>query len=147
MAIRIASGQYENTDAMSVFFYWICRDQAEFESFKDFFDQIIKIKDLSSRLELNLYVTGELNLKNVEHMEEQYNQFSGRPNWNRILKDKATRFKGSEIGVFLCGPPAVSKELGVACKRHSSKKIEKIAGSKTGSPLPATVFKFHKENF
>ena len=149
MAIRIASGQYENTDAMSVFFYWICRDQAEFESFKDFFDQIIKIKDLSSRLELNLYVTGELNLKNVEHMEEQYNQFSGRPNWNRILKDKATRFKGSEIGVFLCGPPAVAKELGVACKRHSSKKqIEKIAGSKTASfPLSATVFKFHKENF
>ena len=133
----------QNTEtAISIYFYWICRDQQEFDSFKDFFDQIIKVKELNGMLELNMYVTGELNLKNVR--AEAYNQFSGRPNWNRIFKEMAKRHQGSEIGVFLCGPAALAPTLANACKAHSTKRSKALM---KGKQNVRTIFKFHKENF
>jgi NADPH oxidase len=128
--------------AISIYFYWICRDQQEFDSFKDFFDQIVRIKELQGVVELNMYVTGELNLKNVK--AEAYNQYSGRPNWNRIFKEMAKRHQGSEIGVFLCGPAALAPELANASKKHSTKRSKALMKGKQNI---RTIFKFHKENF
>jgi NADPH oxidase 2 len=127
---------------MSIYFYWICRDQAEFDSFKDFFDHIIKIKELQGLVELNMYVTGELNLKNFR--TEAYNQYAGRPNWNRIFKEMAKRHEGSEIGVFLCGPAALAPQLANASKNHSTKRSKALMKGKQNM---RTIFKFHKENF
>jgi hypothetical protein len=139
-AMKIQSGQ--KADMLTIYFYWMCRDQAEFDSFADFFDQILKIKELSSHLELNLYVTGEMDLKNIK--QQAYNQFSGRPNWNRIFEEKKTRHEGTEIGVFLCGPAAVAKELGAACKNNSSTRSKAVAAKSNAN---RTIFKFFKENF
>jgi NADPH oxidase len=133
---------HQSEARMSIYFYWICRDQQEFDSFKDFFDQIIKIKELEGLVELNMYVTGELNLKSVK--AEAYNQFSGRPNWNRIFKEMAKRHQGSEIGVFLCGPAALAPELANASKKHSTKRSKALMKGKHNI---RTIFKFHKENF
>jgi predicted ferric reductase len=46
-----------------VHFYWICRDQQEFDSFKSVLDTAIS--GFGDSLSLNLYVTGELDLKKV----------------------------------------------------------------------------------
>ncbi|KAI8904991.1 ferric reductase NAD binding domain-containing protein [Gorgonomyces haynaldii] len=140
ISLKIKSGVQENS--IKIYFYWICRDQAEFDSFKDFFDEIINIKELQNNLELNMYVTGEMNLKNVR--QAAYNQFSGRPNWNRIFKEKAVKHKGTSIGVFLCGPAPIAAQLAAASKQHSTKRSKTLhKGDDTGR----TVFKFHKENF
>jgi NADPH oxidase len=134
---------------MTIYFYWICRDQIEFDSFRNFFQEIIDIKELSSQITLNMYVTGEMDLKNVK--DESYNQFSGRPNWNRIFKETASAHRGTEIGVFLCGPSTIAHELEIACKAHSTKRavFPKEGKSIKGKSInaPKTVFKFHKENF
>ncbi|KXS16184.1 hypothetical protein M427DRAFT_302367, partial [Gonapodya prolifera JEL478] len=128
----------EQPRLLKVYFYWICRDTQEFESFKDLMIEVASDDNLSREVELNTYTTGELDLKRVNL--EKWNQFSGRPNWNRILKEKATVHKGEEIGVFLCGPAAMAKEISSACVRHSK------VGRKAGGDAP-TVFRFHKENF
>ncbi|KAJ2998086.1 hypothetical protein HDV02_004911 [Globomyces sp. JEL0801] len=148
MRIRGNNSAIEPT-SMQIYFYWICRDQMEFDSFKDFFDQILTISELATRLELNMYVTGEVNLKDVK--AQAYNQFAGRPNWNRIFKEKATKHKGSEIGVFLCGPAPVAQELSAASKRYSSKLSKGVTVKTKGATISnkdkPTLFKFHKENF
>ncbi|KAI3658072.1 hypothetical protein MP638_002356, partial [Amoeboaphelidium occidentale] len=122
----------ENSN-MSIYFYWICRDQAEYMSFKDVFDELLDNNELHGRVELNIYLTGELDLKKVR--QEKFNQFSGKPNWNRIMKEKAQKHEGDDVGVFLCGPGA--KDLSYACKMNS----------KGQSRTSKTTFKFHKENF
>ncbi|KAJ3341685.1 hypothetical protein HDU93_004319 [Gonapodya sp. JEL0774] len=123
---------------LKVYFYWICRDVQEFESFKDLMWEVASDENLSREVELNTYTTGELDLKRVNL--EKWNQFSGRPNWNRILKEKALAHKGEEVGVFLCGPGPMAKDISNACVRHSK------VGRKAGGEAP-TVFRFHKENF
>ncbi|KAJ3325954.1 hypothetical protein HDV06_002339 [Boothiomyces sp. JEL0866] len=138
--MQLAQGD-DNAACMSIYFYWICRDQAEFDSFKDFFDQILKIDRFSNHLELNMYVTGEVNLKNVK--VEAYNQFAGRPNWNRIFKEKAKKHAGTEIGVFLCGPGPIAQQLAAASKLHSTKRNKHLHTTLS----KRTLFKFHKENF
>ena len=126
---------------LAIYFYWICRDEADFESFKSFFLEILAIKELRTHLELNMYVTGEMDLKSVH--SEEYNQFSGKPNWNRIFKEKAKKHAGKDIGVFLCGPGPIAAELAAASKKHSSKRSKQL----NSDEADRTIFKFHKENF
>ena len=56
------------------------------------------------------YITGEVNLKSVS-ADEKYNQYAGRPNWNRIGQSIGDSFPTSDVGVFLCGPNAIGKQL------------------------------------
>ncbi|KAI8998229.1 ferric reductase NAD binding domain-containing protein, partial [Gaertneriomyces semiglobifer] len=155
---REIAGSMDNLQQQSlkVYFYWICRDEQEFHSFKDLIDAVIDSADLKDSLQVNTYTTGvsvfidyialrrvfltlglqELNLKQVKL--ERYNQYSGKPNWGRILKEIAGDHQGEEIGVFLCGPPALARELQASCKRQNQ------TANKLNSK---TIFKFHKESF
>lgn len=67
----------ENSENFTVYFYWICRDQVEFDSFKDILKEAVADERLKNKVEVNTYATGEINLKQVSH--EIYNQFSGKP--------------------------------------------------------------------
>ncbi|KAJ3277890.1 NADPH oxidase 4, partial [Borealophlyctis nickersoniae] len=124
---------------LKVYFYWICRDDQELLSFKDLIDAVIDTKDLRDVVSVNTYTTGELNLKKVRM--ESYNQFSGKPNWNRILREVSQTHQGEEIGVFMCGPLPLARELSLACKAQNQMK------QKPGEADQRTVFRFHKENF
>jgi NADPH oxidase len=55
-----------------------------------------------------------------------------RPNIPHIFATKAKEFQGRTVGVFFCGPPAVSRQLLQACQENT-----------TGG----TKFVYHKENF
>jgi predicted ferric reductase len=136
IAFKLTPGR----QSKKIYFYWICRDQAEFESFKGFFLEMITIEGLKGSIELNMYVTGEMDLKKFR--AENYNQYSGRPNWNRIMKEKAVAHSGTEVGVFLCGPAVMGLEISTACRNHSTKNHAKL---RTGAKR--TLFKFRKENF
>ncbi|EOD09697.1 hypothetical protein EMIHUDRAFT_471024 [Emiliania huxleyi CCMP1516] len=83
-----------------VVFYWICRDDREFLSFKDVLVDILEDTSLAGIFELNTYITGEVNLKSVS-ADEKYNQYAGRPNWNRIGQSIGDSFPTSDVGVFL----------------------------------------------
>ncbi|KNC99755.1 uncharacterized protein SPPG_05133 [Spizellomyces punctatus DAOM BR117] len=133
-------GETDHTK-LKVYFYWICRDDQELLSFKDLLDAVIDTADLRDVVSVNTYTTGELNLKKVKI--ESYNQYSGKPNWTRILREVAQGHQGEEIGVFMCGPLPLARELSFACKRQN----QSLAKAKLGDSDQKTLFRFHKENF
>mmetsp|Transcript_25026 Transcript_25026/g.78952 ORF Transcript_25026/g.78952 Transcript_25026/m.78952 type:complete len:108 (+) Transcript_25026:1082-1405(+) len=98
---------------------------------------------LGQIFELNTYLTGEINLKNIK-ASEKYQQYAGRPDWNRIGKRIGDEHPDDDIGVFLCGPGAMAKELSAMCKKLN------LPPSKAGSQEAdsrSRRFKFHKESF
>ncbi|KAJ3033012.1 hypothetical protein HDV00_006857 [Rhizophlyctis rosea] len=143
---KLALGGPATQDKFKVYFYWICRDEAEFQSFKDLIDAVIESADLKDMLQVNTYTTGELDLKKVKY--ESYNQFSGKPNWNRILQEIAQTHNGEEVGVFMCGPLPLARELSQACKKQNIALREGKGGKRAmGQEEERTAFRFHKENF
>jgi NADPH oxidase len=97
-------------------------------------------------LEINCYMTGALKLDEVRDVmftdEGQGDPITGlqepthfgRPRWPEIFKAVAGAHKGSEVGVFFCGPKVLSRKLRVEC------------GKATRDTRGATTFAFHKEN-
>lgn len=121
-----------------VYFYWVCRDKPEFDSFVDLLGEIANDAVLKPIFELNTYLTGEINLKDAATTNKGgFNQFAGRPNWNRIFKAVATEFKGQKVGVFFCGPNAMGSALSSACRKFTA----------IDSHGKGTQFKFNKETF
>jgi len=60
---------------------------------------------------ISVFLTGEIELKQVEELKCTHQQFFGRPNWGRIFKQNRDKHRGEHIGVFLCGSPVIGKEL------------------------------------
>jgi NADPH oxidase len=104
------------TPLKKVAFYWTCRNESEFNSFKDIMVGIVNDPYLGQIFELTTYLTGELNLK-MHRANEKYHQFAGRPDWNRIGRRIGEEHPDDDIGVFLCGPAAMARELSAMCKK------------------------------
>ena len=125
-----------------VYFYWVCRDIQEFNSFKGLMLELAdsQDKELSRAFQFNTYTTGEMDLSEFAKDglvdNESYKQYSGRPNWNRVLKTIGSKHKNERVGVFMCGPGALAAAINGAVRRNNPKKGQ--AG---------TTFTFHKENF
>ena len=122
--------------AWQVAFYWVCRDDAEFESFRDLLIGIVDDRRLAAVFELNTYITGEVDLKKVGP-QHSYNQFAGRPDWNRVGRSLRKEYPASDVGVFVCGPAAISQQLRAMCDKYNPPKRVK------GPPR----FHFYKETF
>jgi hypothetical protein len=58
------------------------------------------------------------------------------------MKEKAIKHRAEEIGVFLCGPSTIARDLSAACRSNS---VVNRRGA--GQSSERTLFKFHKENF
>eukprot|EP00898_Chlorokybus_atmophyticus_P005078 jgi/Chlat1/5571/Chrsp369S00848 len=121
---------------LKVYFYWVCKDKQEFNWFSWLLAEFEEDERLSSRFEINTYMTGELSLdddatKETDKARWAGKRWAGRPNWRRIFKQISGNHPQETIGVFLCGPGA--DELSAMCKQFTS------PGNNT--------FEFHKENF
>jgi predicted ferric reductase len=137
----------ENADATcpikSVSFYWVNRDTNSFEWFVDL---LAELERKCSFLTINLYFTGTLGADQVRAVmyNAQGNTDSitgleaktifGRPNLNQIFGETAQKFIGHRVGVFFCGPVALSKRLDAASRKFTNAK-------------EGTKFIYHKENF
>jgi len=140
LAIQAKQDRLE-TPLKKVAFYWVCRDDKEFETFRDLLVGIVDDSSLASIFELNTYITGEIDLKKVSAKQYGYNQFAGRPDWNRIGKSLRGTYPEADIGVFLCGPAAIGHQLSAMCAKFNPPKLP---GKKMAN-VPR--FFFHKENF
>jgi len=141
---KIESGG-ENPAIEKAYFFWISRDKNAFEWFNDVL-AALEQENINNFLEIHIYLTGQLNMDEIRNVmygiDEEQDQITGlqspthfgRPNWNEIFSNIATKHQGQQIGVFFCGPAVLSKELYKMCTKYTS--------SKTG-----TKFKYHKENF
>ncbi|XP_052244445.1 cytochrome b-245 heavy chain-like isoform X2 [Dreissena polymorpha] len=131
-----------------VYFYWICAEMNAFEWMHDllrFYDKQMVDADHRDFLKYFVYLTRgwDMNMAKsiVKHDEDVYDSVTGlhqkthfgRPNWDLILPKIAQDRKGKKIGVFFCGPSALSSVLHKACNQYSS--------------LEGAKFYYNKENF
>jgi hypothetical protein len=116
-----------------VYFYWIVRNQAEFDWFYDLLATAAEgpAKDIIS---ICVFITGEIELTQVKKLPCSQGQYFGRPQWGRVFKQMSAEHKGKHIGVFLCGSPAIGAELA----KQSEKNTEWPHG---------TRFSFFPEHF
>jgi NADPH oxidase len=116
-----------------VYFNWLCRSQAEFEWFYDMLKSALDGPAKDS-IEVSLFQTGTTELTSVKDFGKGFRQFFGRPNWKRIMDNLAKEHPEECIGVFLCGGPAIRKNLETSA-----------AASMAGNPQ--ANFIVHAENF
>jgi len=117
----------------TIYFYWLCRGQEEFEWFYDMLSEAV---GSNKKIEVNLFQTGEIELKKVKALGCGFQQFFGRPNWGRIFCKIAEEHPKEEIGVFLCGPSAICRDL------QQGETKARGTSAKHGSS-----FVIHAENF
>jgi len=44
----------------------------------------------------------------------------GRPNWDRVFPSIANKHPETDVGVFYCGPPVLSRQLHQMCNKYST---------------------------
>eukprot|EP00931_Biecheleriopsis_adriatica_P060044 TRINITY_DN36032_c0_g1_i1.p1 TRINITY_DN36032_c0_g1~~TRINITY_DN36032_c0_g1_i1.p1 ORF type:complete len:1435 (-),score=279.90 TRINITY_DN36032_c0_g1_i1:50-4354(-) len=120
-----------------IHFYWIVRNQQELDWFHDLLAAGME-GPAKKIVEVNLFVTGEVELSAVKELAFVHHQYFGRPNWGRIFKGCRAEHKGEHVGVFLCGSPVIGDELA----RQSNKNSDPVDFGPG-----RTRFSFFKEHF
>eukprot|EP00967_Tisochrysis_lutea_P104930 scaffold159592_cov32-Tisochrysis_lutea.AAC.4 len=144
LAFQAKNGVME-TPLKKVAFFWTCRNEDEFNSFKDIMVGICEDPYLGSIFELNTYLTGEINLKKVA-ATQLYHQYAGRPDWNRIGRRIGEEFPEDDIGVFLCGPISIAHQLSAMCKKMNPPPAS-VRNQRVSDAKRQRKFIFYKENF
>uniref|UniRef100_A0A8C5IID4 NADPH oxidase 3 n=1 Tax=Junco hyemalis TaxID=40217 RepID=A0A8C5IID4_JUNHY len=115
-----------------VYFYWICRDPSAFEWFADLLFHLetkMAEKWKNDFLSYHIFLTGwdESQATHIAlHCDDKMDVITGlrqktwygRPNWDNEFKKLAENHPS--IGVFFCGPKALSKILQKTCNSYSS---------------------------
>merc|ERR1711916_103782 len=130
-----------------VYFVWSCRNKEASEWFADLL-AALEAENLGNFLDIRVYLTAKLKIQDVEeimYMEEegaddcitglQAPTYYGRPNFEAIYQELAQNHPDTNIGVFLCGPKAISGIL------------RRLAGKYTDTRKGGVRFHFEKENF
>jgi len=120
-----------------IHFYWIVRTQEELDWFYDLLAAAVE-GSVSSIAEVNFFTTQEVETAHIKKLSCPSTQHSGRPNWGPIFKTLRKEHKGENIGVFLCGNPAIGDELATLSK--------KLSDPPEAEP-DRTHFSFFKEHF
>ncbi|KAI5193887.1 Nadph Oxidase 3 [Manis pentadactyla] len=132
-----------------VYFYWICRDPRAFEWFADLLLSLetrLSERGRTHFLSYHIFLTG-WDENQAIHIALHWNDdtdvitglkqktFYGRPNWDHEFRQIAYHHPSCNIGVFSCGPKALSKMLQRMCRLYSSADPRGVH------------FYYHKESF
>ncbi|PFX22929.1 NADPH oxidase 3 [Stylophora pistillata] len=117
--------RHSDLKIQKVYFFWICRDEKAFEWFTDLL-RYLEVQATQSAIH-----QGDQE-DNITHLDAK-TQY-GRPEWNKIFKGIGEKHKGTEIGVFFCGPSALSHMLHKKANQYSN-------------PSTGVKFCYNKENF
>jgi len=133
------------TRLSKVYFTWVIRDFGSAEWFHSLL-HAIEEQDTQNRIEINIYLTAklkddEMNNIIVQDVGAEKDAITslrapthfGRPNWDRVFSSLTEKHSDSDVGVFFCGPPAISRTLHTKCNEYSTPD--------------GTRFFFGKENF
>lgn len=133
------------------YFYWVTREQGSFDWFKGVMNEVAE-SDKKGVIELHNYCTSVYEegdarsaliamIQSLNHAKTGVDVVSGtrvkshfaKPKWYNVYKRIALNNPGQRIGVFYCGNPVLTRELGNLAREFSRKTN--------------TKFDFHKENF
>ncbi|XP_007038195.2 PREDICTED: respiratory burst oxidase homolog protein C [Theobroma cacao] len=145
------SKRKESFKTRRAYFYWVTREQGSFDWFKGIMNEVAEM-DHNHVIELHNYCTSVYEegdarsaliamLQSLNHAKNGVDVVSGtrvkshfaKPNWRSVYKQIAVNHNNTRVGVFYCGPPALTKELGQLASDFSHRT--------------STKFDFHKENF
>ena len=104
-----------------VYFTWVIRSFTAVEWFHSLL-QAIEEQDVHHRIQISIHLTAHLDVDNIENLMlhdvqsekdaitalRTPTQF-GRPNWDKFFGAVVSGHPDTDIGVFLCGPPGLSK--------------------------------------
>ncbi|XP_004643393.1 NADPH oxidase 1 isoform X2 [Octodon degus] len=138
-----------NLKTQTIYFYWICRETGAFAWFNDLLisleremEELGKVGFLNYRLFLtgwdgNVAGHAALNFDKATDILTGLKEktYFGRPKWENEFSTIATAHPKSVVGVFLCGPRTLAKNLRECCHRYSSLDPRKVQ------------FYFNQENF
>jgi predicted ferric reductase len=135
----------KSTRLSKVYFTWVIRDFGTAEWFHSLL-HAIEEQDTQNRIEITIYLTAnikedDMNNIIVQDVGAEKDAITnlrapthfGRPNWDRVFPSIAEKHPDSDVGVFFCGPPALSNVLHVLSNKYSDPK--------------GTRFFFGNENF
>ncbi|GLB39986.1 putative NADPH oxidase [Lyophyllum shimeji] len=133
------------TRLSKVYFTWVIRDFGTAEWFHSLL-HAIEEQDTQNRIEINIYLTAKIKEDDMNNIIVQdvgaekdaitslrAPTHFGRPNWDRVFGSLVEKHPETDVGVFFCGPAALSKTLHQMSNRYSQPK--------------GTRFFFGKENF
>jgi len=133
------------TRLSKVYFTWVIRDYGTAEWFHSLL-HAIEEQDTQGRIEINIYLTAkikedEMNNIIVQDVGAEKDAITslrapthfGRPNWDRVFPSIVEKHPETDVGVFFCGPPVLSRQLHQMSNKYSDPK--------------GTRFFFGKENF
>ncbi|KAG9478358.1 hypothetical protein GDO78_013388 [Eleutherodactylus coqui] len=145
--------KFQNADhrlrTKKIYFYWICRETGAFAWFADLMrslEQEMASSEKDGFLNYRLFLTSwdsniaghaiinfDVATDAVTGLKQK--TIYGRPVWENEFTKVAETHPRSTVGVFLCGPEALAKNLEQCCNQFSSLDPRKVQ------------FYFNKENF
>lgn len=133
------------TRLSKVYFTWVIRDFGSAEWFHSLL-HAIEEQDMQNRIEINIYLTAKIKdddmtnifVQDVGAEKDAITSLRapthfGRPNWDRVFSSIAEKHTDTDVGVFFCGPPVLSRQLHQMSNKYSTPN--------------GTRFFFGKENF
>ncbi|CAN8325858.1 unnamed protein product [Cochlearia groenlandica] len=148
---RQGANKKETFKTQKAYFYWVTREQGSYDWFKNIMNEIAE-RDKSKVIELHNYCTSVYEEDDARsaliHMLQSINYAKNgrdivseirvkshfaKPNWEEVYKQIALDHPNTNVGVFYCGLPVLTKEL---------RRLALEFTHKTN-----TRFSFHKENF
>lgn len=117
---------------VQVYFTWVIRDFGSAEWFHSLL-HAIEEQDVHNRIEINIYLTAKIKEDDMTNIIVQdvgaekdaitslrAPTHFGRPNWDRVFPSIAEKHPETDVGVFFCGPPVLSRQLHQMCNKYSS---------------------------
>jgi NADPH oxidase 2 len=115
-----------------VYFTWVIRDFGSAEWFHSLL-HAIEEQDAQNRIEINIYLTAKIKEDDMNNIIVQdvgaekdaitslrAPTHFGRPNWDRVFTSVADKHPDTDVGVFFCGPPVLSRELHKMSNKYST---------------------------
>lgn len=124
----------EPTRLSKVYFVWVIRDFGTAEWFHSLL-HAIEEQDTLNRIEISIYLTARIKEDDMNNILVQdvgadrdaitslrAPTHFGRPNWDKVFANVADKHPSTDIGVFFCGPSALSNQLHTMSVKYSSAK-------------------------
>jgi len=133
------------TRLSKVYFTWVIRDFGAAEWFHSLL-HAIEEQDTQNRIEISIYLTAKIKEDDMNNIivhdvgaekdaitSLRAPTHFGRPNWDKVFTSLVDKHPETDVGVFFCGPPVLSRQLHTMSNKYSNPK--------------GTRFYFGKENF
>ncbi|KAG8836196.1 hypothetical protein FRC17_009539 [Serendipita sp. 399] len=132
---RMNNFSYDKPTRLSkVYFVWVIRDFGTAEWFHSLL-HAIEEQDTQNRIEISIYLTGKIKEDDMTNIivsdvgaerdaitSLRAPTHFGRPNWDRVFSGLTDKHADTDIGVFFCGPAALSNTLHSMSVKYSSAK-------------------------